>query len=374
MTTAIKQQGASDVAPRQRNASRKAETSRSAGHDADAGERAEKGEIGVSVGDRMLAILMLVLLSPVLLLLTILVALVIGRPAFYKGHRLGRGKRPFNVYKFRTLPTGIQKRLGAVLFSEQEEALPVLARFLRDTRLDELPQLINIARGEMQFFGPRPERPEIYERVGAQNPDYEIRFLSAPGLFGISQLITPHSAPKELRARLDRRFIKAGTRPGLGFIGVTMLALIRRLGAGVVRYFWETTVRLRLFKGEREKRHQARVAPPSSWLEFVDPTTNQPLSKGVIVDMNRNFLRARFDTPLPWSFVTTHRTRMAVLTGTRHGGRIKTARSRAEIERGLSQAAADGSVEYLIAYEAETPFNRYLIDQYFLHQSILPRR
>lgn len=334
--------------------------------------RAVDNRSGVPVSERLTAAFLLLLVSPLLAILTLMVALMIGRPAFYRGKRLGKGKRPFYLIKFRTLPLSIQQRLGAMLFSEQEEPLPILARFLRDSRLDELPQLLNIVRGEMRFFGPRPERPEVYEAAGKGNPDYEVRFLVAPGLFGVSQLVTPHSTPKKLRARLDRRFLAGGVRFGIFFVAITAWALMRRLVAAFVRYFWDTTIRLRLLRGEKEKRTQSRIRPVSGTIEFVDPLTNEALGTGTIIDMNRDFLRARFDAPLPWSFVIPHRGRIALLTDRGKTKRLKTARARVEIERALWRDES-GPFEYVIAYQPETTYHRYLIDQYFLGQAILPR-
>jgi lipopolysaccharide/colanic/teichoic acid biosynthesis glycosyltransferase len=327
---------------------------------------------GAPTGDRVAAVLLLLALSPVFLALTALVAALIGRPVFYRGERLGRHRAPYMVFKFRTLPTGIQKRLGTSLFSEREEVLPVLARFMRETRLDELPQLINVARGEMRFFGPRPERREIYERYGRGDADYETRFDTAPGLFGVSQLLTPHSAPKRLRARLDRRYLKSGRRLTAPFFVYALARMVWQLAVSAGRYFWQNAVALRMVRGEQEKRSQVRVAPDDATIQLLDPGKARDAATGRILDMNRDYIRARFDRPLSWSFITTHSGRMSVVRGAAARGRTKTARCHAHVERQLT--AGDASQpEYLIAYSADSPLNRYLVDQYFLEHAIVPR-
>jgi lipopolysaccharide/colanic/teichoic acid biosynthesis glycosyltransferase len=326
---------------------------------------------GAPVSDRLLAGCLLILLSPFFAVLAVLVALWVGRPILYRGERLGRHRAPYMVFKFRTLPNGIQKRLGTSLFSEREEVLPVLARLMRETRLDELPQLINVLRGEMRFFGPRPERREIYERYGRGDSDYETRFETAPGLFGLSQLLTPHSTPKRLRARLDRRNLRSGKRLTLPFFVYALAAMVWRLIASALRYFWQNAVGLRMVRGKCEKRSQLRVAPRQATLVLAQPGAPGRAIVGEILDMNRDYIRARFDGPLPWAYITTHGGRLTIRRGRGHG-RTKTARCHAQVERQLSDEYS-ARPQYLLTYSADSALNRYLVDQYFLNQAIVPR-
>ncbi len=329
--------------------------------------------VGAPTGDRLIAAGLIFLLSPVFLVLAAGVALFVGRPIFYRGERLGKRRAVYMVYKFRTLPNGIQKRLGTSLFSEREEILPALARFLRETRLDELPQLVNVVRGEMRLFGPRPERREVYERYGRGDPDYELRFETAPGLFGISQLLTPHSAPKRLRARLDRRYLKAGGHMTLPFFVYAALAMIGKSIAAAGRYSWQNAVGLRMVRGEREKRSQVRITPSQATIQLFDPGMTPPLVSGRILDMNRDYIRARFEAPLPWSFITTHGGRVSIVRRRKGSPRIKNARCHAHVERLLNDEHS-GQPEYLLAYSADSTLNRYMVDQYFLKQAIVTRR
>ncbi len=114
----------------------------------------------------------------------------------YKGRRLGKGKKIFTIYKIRTLSRNAERELGANLHVPNGKLESGFGRFLRATRLDELPQLVNIIRGDMDFVGPRPVRPEAYERYRQMIPNYDRTFLVRPGLTGYSQFFTPHSTPK----------------------------------------------------------------------------------------------------------------------------------------------------------------------------------
>ncbi|KKR31050.1 MAG: Sugar transferase [Candidatus Gottesmanbacteria bacterium GW2011_GWC2_39_8] len=130
-----------------------------------------------------------------------------GGPIFYQGVRLGRNKKPFTMYKFRTLIPDAQKIIGAELLSSKHNVVAPWGKFLRDSRLDELPQLFNILKSDMDFVGPRPERPEIYEKICKHIKGYDKRFDTKPGLIGFSQLFTPHSSPKRIRTLIDNRLL-----------------------------------------------------------------------------------------------------------------------------------------------------------------------
>lgn len=151
--------------------------------------------IVIPLFNKILASLFLIIGLPVFLIIALIIKLKYGGPVFYKGIRLGMHKKPYVMYKFRTLPVGAQAILGAKEFSLKEFRLPWFSRFLRDSRLDELPQLFNILKGEMDFLGPRPLRPEIYEAYCKHIPNYDVRFLVRPGLIGFSQLCTPPQCP-----------------------------------------------------------------------------------------------------------------------------------------------------------------------------------
>jgi exopolysaccharide biosynthesis polyprenyl glycosylphosphotransferase len=141
---------------------------------------------------RMEDLLIVALLAPFSLLLFPLVALAIrldsSGPVFYKQMRCGRGGKPFAIFKFRTMTADAEKDGKARWASKNDMRITRVGKFLRKIRLDELPQLINIWRGEMSFVGPRPERPEFVESLEESVPFYRTRLLVKPGLTGWAQV------------------------------------------------------------------------------------------------------------------------------------------------------------------------------------------
>ncbi len=125
-------------------------------------------------------------------------------PLFYRQLRSGRGGVPFSIVKFRTMGVDAEKHTGAVWAAKDDPRVTSLGRFLRSSRLDELPQLWNILRGDMSLVGPRAERPEIDARMAAAVPFYMERYLIKPGLSGWAQINYPYVAsPQDAVRRLE---------------------------------------------------------------------------------------------------------------------------------------------------------------------------
>jgi exopolysaccharide biosynthesis polyprenyl glycosylphosphotransferase len=138
--------------------------------------------------DKTVAILLLILLIPLALVLLPLLLIVHGRPLFFKQKRIGLNNRPFTIYKLRTMVTDAEKH-GAQWARPGDARITKMGKFLRKSRLDELPQLINIIRGDMSLVGPRPERPEMIQTQLAPNISfYNLRHLVKPGVTGWSQV------------------------------------------------------------------------------------------------------------------------------------------------------------------------------------------
>lgn len=144
-----------------------------------------------AAGDWLCALAMLILAAPVVGLLIVLIRLTSPGPALYAQTRLGRHGRPYTIYKLRTMAHRCEERTGAVWAAPDDPRTTRLGRFLRETHLDELPQLWNVLKGEMSLIGPRPERPEIASQLCHVFPQYTDRLTVLPGLTGLAQLQLP---------------------------------------------------------------------------------------------------------------------------------------------------------------------------------------
>jgi lipopolysaccharide/colanic/teichoic acid biosynthesis glycosyltransferase len=137
------------------------------------------------------ALALLTLAAPVILLLAALVKLTSSGPAFYWQIRVGKGGRPYKIYKLRTMARDAETRSGPQWSTPGDPRVTWLGRFLRKTQLDELPQLWNVLRRDMSLVGPRPERPEFVPSLKKVIPYYADRLLVRPGVTGLAQIQLP---------------------------------------------------------------------------------------------------------------------------------------------------------------------------------------
>jgi lipopolysaccharide/colanic/teichoic acid biosynthesis glycosyltransferase len=122
------------------------------------------------------------------LLATVLIKLTSKGPVLYKQTRVGKDGELFEIYKFRTMKVDAEKYSGPVWAQENDPRLIPVGKFLRKTHIDEIPQFINVLKGEMSFIGPRPERPMFVDKFKTQICDYEKRLQIKPGITGLAQV------------------------------------------------------------------------------------------------------------------------------------------------------------------------------------------
>ncbi len=154
--------------------------------------------------ERSLAATGLVLTGPLLLLLIVLIRLTSRGPALYWQERVGLCGRVFRMCKLRSMTMDAEEWTGAVWAQENDPRVTKIGRVLRKFHLDELVQLWNIARGEMSFIGPRPERPEIALELSEEIPGYEHRWTVLPGVTGLAQVnLSPDQTVNCVRKKIE---------------------------------------------------------------------------------------------------------------------------------------------------------------------------
>ena len=158
--------------------------------------------------DLLVSGLALVVLSPIMLLVAAAVKLTDGGPAFYRQCRLTKDGKTFDVLKFRSMRVDAEKDGVARLSTgENDDRITPIGRFIRKCRLDELPQLINIFRGEMSLVGPRPERPEIAAQYEEELPEFALRLQAKAGLTGYAQVYGKYNTTPYDKLQMDLMYI-----------------------------------------------------------------------------------------------------------------------------------------------------------------------
>lgn len=331
------------------------------------------------IANVVLSLILLIPAVPVSIVVALFVLKNNGRPVLYKGDRFGKRKRVFTMYKFRTLPPDFEaSHAGSLVNYHQDHQLPWFSRFLRDTRLDEIPQLINVLKGDMDLIGPRPVRPAVYEKVCRKIKDYDKRFLVNPGLVGYSQLFTPHSTPKRIRSFIDNKAARNQTNFFFNMLMVLLAiyAVIRTCVRMMFRFFVNRVISQKVFKQYMEKRGLDRIRQKEGAVYLMEqdkvdrtgiPDTMEYF--GVLFDINEEFFRVDSDLSMG-----TVENRYVLKT------RVKTRPPRimtksafcyGEIYRCYENSGKGHRYSYIIKYAPVSNLNQYFVDQYFLQKSLM---
>ncbi len=182
------------------------------------------------LSDILLACLTLIIFSPVFLITALAIKISDGGPVIYKQKRLTKNGRVFDIYKFRSMRIDAEKETGAVISSGRNDPrVTGIGRLIRKLRIDELPQLINIIKGDMSLVGPRPERPEMAERFAQTLPEFNLRLQVRAGLTGYAQVYGRYDSDPYDKLSMDLHYIaNAGLAEDLRILLVTFKRVLFR--------------------------------------------------------------------------------------------------------------------------------------------------
>ncbi len=163
------------------------------------------------LSDIVLSMLLLIVFSPFFLVAYIGIKLTSPGPALFIQKRVTQGGRVFNIYKFRSMVVNAEKKSGPVLAKMHDDRITPFGKFIRHVRIDELPQLYNVLKGDMSLVGPRPERPEFVDQFEKQIPEYSLRHNVKAGITGYAQVHGKYSTNVVDKLRLDLMYIHSYT-------------------------------------------------------------------------------------------------------------------------------------------------------------------
>ncbi len=158
--------------------------------------------------DLVCAIILVIVTSPIMLVTAIVVKLYDGGPVLYKQVRVTRDDKEFKIMKFRSMRVDAEKDGVARLAAKNDSRITPIGKFIRKVRIDELPQLFNIIKGEMSFIGPRPERPEIIKQYLEEMPEFAFRTKVKAGLAGYAQVYGKYNTTPYDKLKLDLTYIE----------------------------------------------------------------------------------------------------------------------------------------------------------------------
>lgn len=158
--------------------------------------------------DLVCAVILAVITSPIMLATAIVVKLYDGGPVLYKQVRVTRDNKEFKIMKFRSMRVDAEKDGVARLASKNDNRITPIGKFIRKVRIDELPQLFNIIKGDMSFIGPRPERPEIIKQYVEEMPEFVFRTKVKAGLAGYAQVYGKYNTTPYDKLKLDLTYIE----------------------------------------------------------------------------------------------------------------------------------------------------------------------
>lgn len=306
---------------------------------------------------------LIVVLSPVLLIISTALLLTQGRDVIYCGPRLGKGRAPFQMYKFRTLKRGTDRATPPEGLMVKAALTTPLGQYLRATRLDELPQLFNVLKGDMNLMGPRPVRAETATMFAAALPGYEARFAVAPGLVGYTQALMTHDTSKVIRKRFNSLLCRrpVSLHSELIFLARTAFAMMNQVVIELA-----DRLNLALLGVRHDRRQHARVRPRHAPVMIMRGDT--PIGWGYLLDIDPQAFT--IISPIPLSG-TDSGFRLICFVGARRRTATCIGHSEPALRPRPIGGAWRGDYCYLVRYRPASALSHYIIDRYLLGNCVV---
>lgn len=158
--------------------------------------------------DIVISLIGLVLTSPIILIAVLSVKIQDGGPVLFKQERLTKNGKRFTLYKIRSMKVDAENETGPILTNDKDDRVTTVGKFIRTTRIDELPQLFNVLKGDMSLIGPRPEREFFVKQFQEDIPNYSLRFNVKAGITGLAQVYGKYTTNPEDKLRYDLIYIR----------------------------------------------------------------------------------------------------------------------------------------------------------------------
>lgn len=158
--------------------------------------------------DLLISLFVLLISSPFMLLACVLIKIQDGGPVLFKQERFKKNNTPFNIYKFRTMKVIQSDNEKKDLATKNDPRITKIGKFLRASRIDELPQLFNIIKGDMSLVGPRPFMRSVVDKASSENPEFPYRGNVKPGVTGLAQVKGNYDTPEREKLRYDLLYVK----------------------------------------------------------------------------------------------------------------------------------------------------------------------